>query len=162
MQAVLAATADPQTPQAVAITRPSDALTARSAATAGYTALLAGIGAVALLVGGLGIANMLVVSVLERRVEIGIRRALGATTGDIALQFVGEAVGVSLAGGILGVAAGTILAAAYGTVRGWPVVVSPGVLVVAIVVAAGVGAAAGLYPAHRAASLAPAQALRST
>ncbi len=162
VQAVLAATADPQTPQAVAITRPSDALTARAAATSAYTALLVGIGAVALMVGGLGIANMLVVSVLERRVEIGVRRALGATSIDIAVQFVGEALGVSLAGGTLGAVAGTVLAATYGAVRGWPVTASPSVLVVAVLAAGGIGAVAGLYPAHRAASLAPAEALRST
>ena len=162
VQAVLAATTDPQAPQAVAIARPSDALTARAAATSAYTALLVGIGAVALMVGGLGIANMLVVSVLERRVEIGVRRALGATSIDIAVQFVGEAVGVSTAGGILGVVAGTMLAAGYGTVRGWPVTVAPGVLAVAALAATLIGAVAGLYPARRAASLAPAEALRSS
>jgi putative ABC transport system permease protein len=161
VMAVLAPTANPRYPEEVQVTRPSDALEARDAADDALTALLLGLGAVALLVGGVGIANVMVISVLERRTEIGLRRAIGATRRHIAVQFVGEALVLSLLGGLGGVLLGYVATAVWAQVEGWDV------LVPTIAVAGGVGAAlvigavAGLYPAIRASSLSPTEALRS-
>jgi putative ABC transport system permease protein len=161
VQQVLALTADPASPQSVSITRPSDALAARAAATSTLLALFIAMSGVALLVGGIGVANMLVVSVLERRAEIGIRRALGATRHQIALQFLGEAIVLSALGGAAGVGLGAAISAAYSFARGWTFDLPPSIAGIGIVVAITIGALAGLYPAHRAAQLAPTEALRS-
>ena len=141
--------------------RPSDAIEARAAAKSTFTSLFLGLGAVALLVGGVGIANVMVISVLERRSEIGLRRALGATRRHVGIQFLAEALLLSLAGGVAGVALGAAVAAAYASSRGWEVVVPPAVLAGGVLAAVAVGAMAGLYPALRAARLAPVDALRS-
>ena len=160
VRGVLAETADPAAPSEVSVTRPSDALAARAAADEALTALLLGLGAVALLVGGIGIANVLVISVLERRTEIGIRRALGATRRHIRLQFLVEAVLLAAAGGVSGVVLGAGVTAGYASMRNWSIAVPFTALAGGIAVALGVGAVAGLYPAARAARLAPADAVR--
>jgi len=161
VQAVLARTANPAHPEEVAVSRPSDALAARAAAQTAYTALFVGLGSVALLVGGVGIANVMFVSVLERRSEIGLRRALGATRGHVGAQFLTESGLLSLAGGTAGVALGAGATIAYAASNRWLVVVPPLAVWGGLGAALVVGAAAGLYPALRAARLAPTDALRS-
>src|SRR4029450_9314274 len=120
VRSVLAATADPEHPEQVAVSRPSDALTAEVAAASAFTALFLRRGAVALVVGGVGIANIMVISVLERRQEIGLRRSLGATRGQIRLQFLTESVTLSALGGIAGVLTGLTICLSYAGYRGWP------------------------------------------
>jgi putative ABC transport system permease protein len=159
---VLGATANPEHAEEVDVSRPSDALEARAAAKTAFTSLFLGLGAVALLVGGVGIANMMVISVLERRSEIGLRRALGAAKGHIRLQFLAESLMLAAAGGVAGVALGAMITVAYAANRGWDAVVPWYVPVGGIGAALAIGAVAGLYPAMRAARLAPTEALRST
>ena len=158
---VLGATANPEHPEEVEVSRPSDALEARAAAKTAFTSLFLGLGAVALLVGGVGIANVMVISVLERRSEIGLRRALGAAKGHIRVQFLAESLMLAAAGGAAGVALGTLITAVYAANRGWGAVVPWYVPVGGIALAIAIGAVAGLYPAMRAARLAPTEALRS-
>src|SRR6202035_2298214 len=142
-------------------TRHATTLYARADAQSTLTALFLGLGAVALLVGGVGIANVMVISVLERRPEIGLRRALGARRGHIGVQFLGESVLLSLLGGTAGIALGAPATAGYASLEGWIVGV-PGLAVGGgVAIALVLGALAGLYPAARAARLAPAAALRS-
>jgi putative ABC transport system permease protein len=162
VQSVLAATADPAAPQDVSVASPIQALIARADAAAAFGALFLGLGAVALLVGGIGIANVMVISVLERRGEIGLRRALGARRGHVAAQFVAEAALLAAAGGAGGAVLGGFTTAVYAQARHWRAVVPPAVLLAAVAVAVAVGILAGLYPALRAARLAPAEALRIT
>lgn len=161
VSAVLAATANPENPEEVEVDRPSDALEAKEAADDAFTALLLGLGAVALLVGGVGIANVMVISVLERRAEIGLRRALGATQRHIAVQFLGEALLLSVVGGVGGVALGWAVTGIYANLKGWNVLVPPVAIIGGIAAALLIGAVAGLYPAVRAARLSPTEALRS-
>jgi putative ABC transport system permease protein len=158
--ALLGPTANPETPGGTAVSQPSAALTARLAVAGASTTLFLGLGAVALLVGGIGIANVMVISVLERRGEIGLRRALGARRGHVAVQFVAEAALLAAAGGTAGAVLGGFATAVYAAARHWSTVVPPAVLLGAVGAALLIGALAGLYPAARAARLAPAQALR--
>lgn len=160
VRALLPRTTNPAAPEAVEVSRPSDALEARAAADSAFTALLLGLGGVALLVGGVGIANVMIVAVLERRGEIGVRRALGATRRHIGAQFVVEAVMLAGAGGLGGVAAGTLITFGYAGYRGWPFAMPLTGLLAAAGVAVLVGGVAGLYPASRAARLQPADAVR--
>jgi putative ABC transport system permease protein len=161
VRAVLAATANPEAPDEVAVSRPSDALAARAATDDALTALLLGLGSVALLVGGVGIANVMVVAVLERRTEIGLRRALGATRRHIGLQFVTEALLLSSIGGTAGVVLGGLATAGYALSRSWVVVVPASAVVGGLLAAVLTGVIAGSYPAVRAARLAPTEALRA-
>jgi putative ABC transport system permease protein len=158
---VLAATANPAAPYTVVVSRPSDALAAKLATERAFNALLLGLGAVALLVGGVGVANTMVVSVLERRAEIGLRRALGARRGQIRLQFLIEALLLATLGGTAGTALGALGTAAYAFAQHWPPTVPLWTVGAGIVATACVGAVAGLYPAIRAARLAPTDALVS-
>ncbi len=161
VRAVLGATANPDNPEEVQVSRPSDALAARAEASNAFTALLLGLGAVALLVGGVGIANVMVISVLERRSEVGLRRALGATRGHVRVQFLTESLLLSAMGGVAGVALGAVVTAVYASTRSWTVVVPAAGLVGGVTAALAIGAVAGLYPAMRAARLSPTEALRT-
>ncbi|MGH8984941.1 MAG: ABC transporter permease [Acidimicrobiia bacterium] len=161
VRGVLGATANPEHPEEVDVSRPSDALEARAAAKTAFTSLFLGLGAVALLVGGVGIANVMVISVLERRSEIGLRRALGATRGHIRLQFLTESLILAGLGGAAGVALGALITVVYASNRGWDTVVPWYLPIGGITAAVAIGAVAGLYPAMRAARLAPTEALRS-
>jgi putative ABC transport system permease protein len=159
--ALLPATADPQNPEQTQVSRPSEAIQARADAQSTLTSVFLGLGAVALLVGGVGIANVMVISVLERRPEIGLRRALGARSAHIGAQFLGESVLLSLLGGCAGIGLGALATAAYAASQDWQLVVPLASVGGAIALALGLGALAGLYPAVRASRLAPAAALRS-
>ncbi|MDX6691377.1 MAG: putative transport system permease protein [Solirubrobacteraceae bacterium] len=158
---LMPATADPEHPEEVDVSRPSDALEARAAAKGAFTSLLLGLGAVALLVGGVGIANVMVISVLERRSEIGLRRALGATRKHISAQFLTESLLLAAMGGIAGAALGTIVTVVYASAQGQPVVVPPAAIGGGIAAALVIGVIAGLYPSARAARLSPTEALRT-
>lgn len=159
--ALLPSAADPQSPEATQVSRPSEALQARADAKSTLTSLFLGLGAVALLVGGVGIANVMVISVLERRAEIGLRRALGARRAHIGIQFLGESVLLAAAGGLGGVALGVATTAGYAAAQGWSLAVPPISVGGGVTIALLLGALVGLYPALRAARLQPAAALRS-
>jgi len=161
VQAVLAATANPEQPNEVQVSRPSDALAAQAAAKSALNSLLLGLGGVALLVGGVGIANVMVIGVLERRSEIGLRRALGATRGHVRVQFLVESLLLALLGGAGGVALGALVTAGYATHQHWQVVVPLSGVATGVGAALVLGAIAGLYPAVRAARLSPTDALRT-
>jgi putative ABC transport system permease protein len=161
VRGVLGATANPENPEEVSVARPSDALEARAAADDAFTSLLLGLGAVALLVGGVGIANVMVISVLERRPEIGLRRALGATRRNVWAQFLIESLILSAIGGVAGALLGAVVTSAYAGAREWAVVVPVAGVAAGLGAALLIGAIAGMYPALRAARLSPTDALRS-
>lgn len=157
----LARVANPADPSGVEVSRPSDVLVARGAVQTAYQDLFLALGAVALLVGAIGIANVMVIGVLERRGEIGLRRALGATRSHIRGQFVTESVLLSCVGGTAGVLLGAVITVGYATTRGWETVVPPNAILGGLAASVLVGTVAGLYPAARAARLSPTEALRS-
>ncbi|WP_433179436.1 ABC transporter permease [Actinoallomurus sp. CA-150999] len=158
---VLAQTANPESPNEVDISQPSDALTARAAASGAFNSLFLGLGVVALIVGAVGVANIMIISVLERRSEIGLRRALGATRGQIRTQFLSEAIALAFLGGAVGVAAGVLATAIYAATKHWAVVIPPEAWAGGIGSAILIGALAGLLPALRASRMAPTEALRT-
>ena len=158
---LLGPTANPQNPNAVDVSRPSDALEARAAAKGQFTTLLLGLGAVALLVGAIGIANIMVISVLERRGEIGLRRALGATRGHITAQFLCESALLAAIGGVAGLLFGAGATEVYAQAKHEPFVVPLYALIAAPTAGFLIGALAGLYPATKAARLSPTEALRA-
>ena len=159
VQALLAAAANPQAPNEVDVSQPSAALVARAAAQSALNGLFLGLGAVALLVGAVGVANIMIISVLERRSEIGLRRALGATKGRIRTQFLCEAILLAVGGGAVGVAAGALATAVYASVKGWAIVIPALAWAGGIGAALAIGGLAGLLPALRAARMSPTQAL---
>jgi putative ABC transport system permease protein len=158
---VLPATVYPAAPQDVAVANPSDALTARADAAAAFESLFLALGAVALVISGVGITNIMVIAVLERRNEIGLRRALGATRIHIGAQFFAESALLALVGGVAGSTLGVLSTHAYATARGWDTTIPPTALAGALTVAVIVGTVAGAYPALKAARLTPLEALRS-
>ncbi|HEY1820068.1 MAG TPA: ABC transporter permease [Trebonia sp.] len=151
--------ANPENPGAVIVSQPSQALTAQADAAGAFNTLFLGLGAVALLVGAVGVANIMIISVLERRQEIGLRRALGATRGQIRTQFLAEAILLALAGGAAGDIAGAAATAIYAHAKGWAIVVPPEAWAGGLGAALLIGALAGLLPAIRAARLSPTEAL---
>jgi putative ABC transport system permease protein len=158
---LLARATNPENPEQVSVSRPSDALAARLTVAGASTALFLGLGAVALLVGGIGIANVMVISVLERRGEIGLRRALGAARHHVAAQFLVESLLLAAFGGVVGVALGTAATYAIALQRGWQPLVPGSAVWAGLGAAILIGAVAGLYPAQRAARLSPTEALRT-
>jgi putative ABC transport system permease protein len=158
---LLAAQANPEYPNEVQVSQPSSALTAQLDAAGAFNDLFLGLGAVALLVGAVGVANIMVISVLERRSEIGLRRALGATRGQIRVQFLSEAILLALAGGAAGVGAGAVATAIYAHAKGWATVIPLQAWAGGLGAALLIGAIAGLWPALRAARMSPTQALWS-
>jgi putative ABC transport system permease protein len=161
VDSLLGAQANPEYSSQVTVSQPSDALTARADAEGALDTLFLGLGAVALLVGAIGVANIMVISVLERRSEIGLRRALGATRGQIRTQFLAEAILLSLTGGVIGVIIGAAATAAYAHTHHEAAVIPPGAWAGGLAAAVVIGALAGLLPAIRAARLSPTQALWS-
>ncbi|MBE1490790.1 ABC transporter permease [Plantactinospora soyae] len=159
---LLAGTANPVDPARVEVSRPSEVLTAQLAVKEAGAGLFLGLSAIALLVGAIGIANVMVISVLERRTEIGLRRALGATRGHVAAQFLTEALVLSTLGGGAGIAVGTGVTTAISVHQGWIVLIPPGALWGATAVSVAAGMIAGLYPALRAANVPPTDALRTS
>jgi putative ABC transport system permease protein len=153
--------ANPEDPNEVSVSQPSSALTAQADAAGAFDTLFLGLGAVALLVGAVGVANIMIISVLERRQEIGLRRALGATRGQIRVQFLSEAILLSLTGGAAGVIMGVISTAVYAHSKGWAIVIPPEAWAGGLGAALAIGAIAGLLPAIRASRLSPTQALWS-
>ncbi|MEV6903948.1 ABC transporter permease [Amycolatopsis sp. NPDC051372] len=162
VRAVLPATLYPQLPGLVSVSRPSDALAAKQASQTTFSALFLGLAGVALLVGGVGVANTMFISVLERRREIGLRRALGATRGQIRGQFLTEAVALSGLGGLAGTVLGIVVTLLYTTYQGWPPVIPPLSVAGGVAGALVVGALAGIHPSIRASRLTPTQALATT
>ena len=158
---ILAATANPENPSNVDVSQPSAALVARADAQGAFNDLFLALAAVALLVGAVGVANIMIIGVLERRSEIGLRRALGATTANIRTQFLSEAILLALLGGIVGVLAGIIATAIYASMKGWAVVIPPLAWGGGLTAALAIGAIAGLLPAIRAARMSPTDALRT-
>ncbi|WP_285746110.1 ABC transporter permease [Lentzea sp. NBRC 105346] len=159
VRGVLPATVFPESPGEIRVSRPSDALAAKRLTENTFSALFLGLAGVALLVGGVGVANTMVISVLERKREIGLRRALGATRGEIRGQFVTESVALCLLGGLSGAALGVLGTAGYAAWRGWPTVIPMTAVFTGIGAALLVGVLAGAYPAVRASRLAPTEAL---
>jgi putative ABC transport system permease protein len=159
VESVLAPTANPENPSQVTVSRPSDTLVVRAKAKSTFNGLFLGLGAVALLVGAVGVANIMVISVLERRSEIGLRRALGATKGHIRTQFLSEAMLLAVLGGAVGVGAGAAATAIYASTKHWAIVIPTIAWTGGLAAALLIGAIAGLLPALRAARMSPTQAL---
>ena len=161
VRSVMAATVNPENPEEVQVSRASDVLEARAAANSTFTSLFVGLGAVALLVGGIGIANVMVIAVIERRNEIGLRRALGATRFHIGSQFLTESLLLSGLGGMSGIMIGILITAVYSSMRDWSLVVPGYTIAGALAASVIIGGIAGFYPALRAANMSPTEALRT-
>jgi putative ABC transport system permease protein len=161
VQSLLAQTANPEAPYEVNVSQPSDVLTARAAAAGAFNSLFLGLGVVALIVGAVGVANIMIISVLERRSEIGLRRALGATKNQIRTQFLAESILLAVAGGVVGVVAGAAATAVYASTKGWAIVIPVEAWSGGIASAILIGAFAGLMPAIRASRMPPTVALRT-
>jgi len=161
VQSLLANTADPEAPYEAAVSQPSDVLTARAAAAGAFNSLFLGLGVVALIVGAVGVANIMIISVLERRSEIGLRRALGATRSQIRTQFLAESILLAVVGGVAGVLAGAAATAVYASSKSWAVVIPAQAWSGGFASAILIGAFAGLLPAVRASRLPPTVALRT-
>jgi putative ABC transport system permease protein len=156
---LLAATANPEHPGEVTVSQPSDALVAQAEAKGALNSLFLGLGAVSLLVGAIGVGNVMLIGVLERRSEIGLRRALGATKGHIRIQFLIEAMLLALLGGAVGVGLGAAATAVYAHLKHWAVVIPPLAWAGGLASALAIGAIAGLLPAVRAARMSPTESL---
>jgi putative ABC transport system permease protein len=161
VQSVLAATANPETPNEVDVSQPSAALTARAETQGALNSLLLGLGAISLLVGAVGVGNIMLIGVLERRSEIGLRRSLGATKGQIRSQFLAEAILLAVLGGAAGVTAGALATVVYAHYKHWAVVIPTLAWAGGLTSAFAIGALAGLLPAIRAARISPTEALRT-
>jgi putative ABC transport system permease protein len=161
VQSLLARTANPEAPYEVNVSQPSDVLTARAAAAGAFNSLFLGLGVVALIVGAVGVANIMIISVLERRSEIGLRRALGATRNQIRTQFLAESILLAVIGGVVGVLAGAAATAVYASSKGWAIVIPVEAWSGGIASAILIGALAGLMPAVRASRMPPTVALRT-
>jgi putative ABC transport system permease protein len=161
VQELLAQTANPEAANEAAVSQPSDVLTARAAAAGAFNSLFLGLGVVALIVGAVGVANIMIISVLERRSEIGLRRALGATKAQIRTQFLAESILLALIGGVVGVLAGAVATAVYATSKNWAVVIPAEAWSGGIAAAILIGAFAGLMPAVRASRMPSTVALRT-
>jgi putative ABC transport system permease protein len=159
VDSLLGAQANPEDPSEVNVSQPSQALVAQADVKSAFNTLFLGLGAVALLVGAIGVANIMVIAVLERRSEIGLRRALGATRGNIRTQFLTEAILLALTGGVAGVLAGAVATAIYARHKGWATVIPPEAWAGGLAAALVIGALAGLLPAIRASRLSPTEAL---
>jgi len=161
VQSLLAPTANPEAPNEVNVSQPSDVLTARAAAAGAFDSLFLGLGLVALIVGAVGVANIMIISVLERRSEIGLRRALGATKSQIRTQFLAESILLAVIGGVVGVLAGVVATAVYASTQHWAIVIPAEAWSGGIAAAILIGASAGLLPAVRASRMPPTVALRT-
>ncbi|MGH7759794.1 MAG: ABC transporter permease [Candidatus Dormibacteraceae bacterium] len=161
VQSLLAQTANPEAPYEVNVSQPSDVLTARAAAAGAFNSLFLGLGVVALIVGAVGVANIMIISVLERRSEIGLRRALGATKNQIRTQFLSESILLAVIGGVVGVLVGAAATAVYASTKGWAIVIPIEAWTGGIASAILIGAFAGLMPAVRASRMPPTVALRT-
>lgn len=161
VQSLLARTANPKAPFEAAVSQPSDVLTARAAAAGAFDSLFLGLGVVALIVGAVGVANIMIISVLERRSEIGLRRALGATMSQIRTQFLAESMMLAAIGGVVGVLAGAAATGIYATAKSWTIVIPVQAWTGGIAAALLIGAFAGLLPAIRASRMPPTVALRT-
>ena len=157
---VIAPSMNPENPDQVQVSRPSDALEAQEAADAAFTNLLLGLGSVALLVGGVAIANVMVMSVLERRMEIGVRRSIGATRKEIRYQFLLESIVLSGIGGLVGVVLGTGVTLGYTNYTDIVFSIPVSQVLGAILLALLIGAISGVYPAIKASKIQPAEAVR--
>lgn len=162
VSSALARATNPTRPESATVSRPSDVMAARLAVTRSGTGLFLGLGAVGLLIGAIGIANVMVIGVLERRAEIGLRRAIGAGRRHIAYQFLAESLILSTLGGLSGTVLGVLITTAVAANRGWSIAIPDAVVWGGPAAAAAIGVIAGLYPALRAARLSPTDALRRT
>ena len=162
VRSVMAATVNPESPEEVQVSRASDVLEARSVANSTFTNLFMRLGAVELLVGGIGIANVMVIAVIERRGEIGLRRAIGATKFHIGIQFITESLILACVGGIMGIIVGMTVTTIYANTQGWYIVIPQSAIYIGIGSSILIGGVAGFYPAMRAANMSPTEALRSS